>query len=80
MGSSFKAVTQALKGGGAQARLEWGTPSIGPPGRLGSDGASQGAVSRRGWIRAGADPSNEVGAQPNKRLELAAPLVVELHL
>ena len=39
-----------------------------------------GAVSRRGWIGAGADPSNEIGAQPNRRLELAAPLVVELHL
>ena len=39
-----------------------------------------GAVSRRGRIGAGADPSNEIGAQPNRRLELAAPLVVELHL
>ena len=39
-----------------------------------------GAVSRRGGIGAGVDPSNELGAQTNRRLELAAPLVVELHL
>ena len=37
-------------------------------------------VSRRGWMGAGVDPSDGIGAQPNRRLELAAPLVVELQL
>jgi hypothetical protein len=32
-----------------------------------------GAVSRRGWIGAGLDPSNEIGAQPNRRVKLTAP-------
>jgi len=54
-------------------------PSIVPPGVTaavqGRGAVSAPLVPLQGWIRA-----TNVGAQPNKRLELAPPVVVELHL
>jgi hypothetical protein len=38
-----------------------------------SPAAGREAVSRRGWIEAGMDPSGRIGAQHNKRLELTPP-------
>src|SRR3989442_12569419 len=64
---------------GCRGRRPAMNPSIVPP-RRHSRGAGTGAVSApliplQGWIRA-----TNVGAQPNQRLELAPPVVVELHL
>ena len=70
---AVKVPWRAGDGGAGELRAAF-HPAVGAPTSI------KEAVSRRARIGAGRDPSDDFGAQPNKRLELAPPVVVELHL
>ena len=62
-------------GGGGTGELRAAFhPAVGTPPSI------KAAVSRQARIGAGMDASDDFGAQPNKRLELTPPVVVELQL